>query len=132
MRFVAVCLRGPEHDGVRDELLGTGPPKLEGGRAWQTIAKTSTWHGRVGDVVRENWSLAAMQGGDDNDNGNDDDDDGDEEGTGMAWVRQSRHMVRANAAITDIEYWTEEACLNAFSELIECLENWARGCKCHP
>jgi hypothetical protein len=88
--------------------------------------KASQWLLDRRDYIQSNWSLARMQGA--GNDGEEDLEESEEEGD----IRQSKHMVRADSAISDDFWWSLLDLVNLFADLLGALENWSNACKCHP
>ena len=128
-RFCFKCLRTPAQREIGDELFSGGPPLLAGGRVWGVVVKASRWLLDRRIHIQANWSLARMQG-----QGNEGEEDLEESGgdEDEGDLRQGKHMVRADSAITDDFWWSLIDLINLFAELLGAIENWSNGCKCHP
>jgi hypothetical protein len=125
-RFCFKCLRTPAQQVIARDLFSNGPPLLAGGRVWGVVVKASQWLLDRRDYIQSNWSLARMQGA--GNDGEEDLEESEEEGD----IRQSKHMVRADSAISDDFWWSLLDLVNLFADLLGALENWSNACKCHP
>ena len=108
-------------------LFTTGPPLLEGGRAWTVTQEAVKYFKTREAIIRDNWDGGVVSG-----NKNPEEEDGEGDEPDDLFKDTSVHVGRCNRCIKMAFFWATLGLVQVFGDWLGNVVNWCLGCACHP